>query len=166
MKNYQNDQRRLFADEIHATMKSNDTIYVLTGDFGYRMWDQVRDDYPERYYNVGAGEQALIGIGIGLALEKKIPIIYTATPFLLYRPFETIRNYVEHEQIPVKLVSSGRNRDYFHEGFSHWAEEDRRVMNLFPHITSCWPKTVEDVSRVVPKMLKDNKPWYINLRRL
>lgn len=165
MKNYQNNLRRRFADEIHAHMKTNDSIFVLTSDLGYRMWDQIRDDYPDRFYNVGAGEQAMIGIGIGLALEGKIPIVFSITPFLLYRPFETIRNYLNNEKIPVKLIGSGRNKDYKENGFSHWSEEDKSVMHIFKNITSYWPETVNDVSRIIPKMLQDKKPWYINLAR-
>jgi transketolase len=51
-------------------------------------------------------------------------VVYSITPFVLYRPFEWIRNYLDHEKIPVKLVGGGRDKDYGYLGFSHWAEED------------------------------------------
>lgn len=165
MTDYSQNLRRRFADEIYITMKHNKDIVIVTGDLGYRIWDQIRKDFPKRFYNVGAAEQALIGISIGLALEGKIPIVFSITPFLLYRPFETIRNYIDHEKIPVKLVGSGRDKDYEHDGFSHWSEEDKDVMKIFKNIKSIWPETADEVSKIVPKLLSDGKPWYINLKR-
>lgn len=157
--------RGYFAYEIWKEMKSNKDIWVVTGDLGYKMWDIVRKDYPERFINTGASEQSMMGIGVGLALEGKIPILYSITTFLLYRPFETIRNYIHHEKIPVKLIGSGRNRDYNHDGISHWSEEDKKIMKILSNIHSVWPKEKEDIPNLVNQMLKDKGPWYINLKR-
>ena len=165
MIDYSQNLRRRFADEILKQMKTNDKICIVTGDLGYRIWDQIRIEFPNSFYNVGAAEQSLIGISIGLAQEGKIPLAFSITPFLLYRPFETIRNYLHHEKIPVKLIGSGRDKDYAHDGFSHWSEEDRKVMKIFSNITSVWPETADEVSEIVPKMINDPNPWYINLKR-
>jgi transketolase len=165
MIDYSRNLRHVFAKEIYSSMKTNKRIIVLTGDLGYGMWDTVRQDFPTRFVNVGAAEQALIGIAIGFALNGLIPITYSITPFLLYRPFETIRNYLNHENIPVKLIGSGRDRDYIHDGFSHWAQEDKKVMNIFKNIVACWPENVDELLKIIPKMLHDGKPWYINLKR-
>ncbi len=157
--------RPLFATSIHEHMKKNKDIWVIVGDFGYRMWDDVKKDFPDRFINVGASEQAMIGIAVGLALEGKIPVVYTATTFLLYRPFETIRNYINYESIPVHLIGSGRKKDYKHDGISHWVLEDKKVMSLFKNISAHWPKDENEIPRLVEKMIISNKPWYINLKR-
>lgn len=157
--------RSIFAQEIHKRMFKNDKIWVLVNDLGYKMWDKVRQDFPDRFLNVGAAEQTLIGVGVGLALNGKIPIVYSITSFLLYRPFETIRNYVNHEKIALKLIGAGRNKDYLHDGISHWAEEDRKIMNIFKNIHARWPNKIEEIPSLVNNMLKSQKPWYINLRR-
>lgn len=159
------NMRAYFASCVHAEMKKNKKIYIVVGDLGYKMWDKVRKDFPERFINVGAAEQTLIGVGVGLALNGKIPIVYSITTFLLYRPFETIRNYVNHEKIPVKLIGSGRGKDYIHDGISHWAEEDKEVMNIFKNIKSVWPDDPKEMPKLVSKMISSNKPWYINLKR-
>lgn len=165
MTDYSQNLRRRFADETYKAMKKNKNIVVITGDLGYRIWDQIKQDFPDQFYNVGAAEQALIGISVGLALEGKIPIAFSITPFLLYRAFETIRNYVNHEKIPIKLIGSGRDKDYSHDGFSHWSEEDKEVMKIFKNIKSVWPETAEEVSDLFPKILEYNRPWYVNLKR-
>src|SRR3990167_4841235 len=157
--------RAYFADCIHYQMQKNKNIYVVVNDLGYGMWDKIRKDFPKRFINVGAAEQTLVGVAVGLALSNKIPIVYSITTFLLYRPFETIRNYVHYEKIPVKLIASGRNKDYIHDGISHWAEEDTKVMAVLKNIKSYWPENIEEVAKLVNKMLKDDKPYYINLKR-
>lgn len=157
--------RRVFADILHQQMARNKDIWVITADLGYKMWDAIRDDYPERFLNAGASEQAMMGIAVGLALEGKTPVVYSITPFLLYRSFETVRNYVNHEKIPVKLIGSGRGRDYAHDGFSHWAEEDRDILKILNNIESCWPEDASELSAIIEKMLKSSMPFYLNLRK-
>lgn len=157
--------KRYFADILHAKMSERKDIWVVTGDLGYRMWDEIRKDYPERFINVGAAEQTMLGIGIGLALKDKIPFVYSITSFLLFRPFESIRNYVNQEKIPVKLVGSGRDRDYLHDGFSHWAEEDKKIMAMLSNVHSRWPQTNEELPDLIDEMIRNTSPYYLNLRK-
>ena len=158
-------QRGWFAYELYQQMKANENIWLLTGDLGYKAFDSIMNNFKGRFVNVGAAETSLIDIAVGLALEGKIPFVYSITPFLLYRPFESIRNYVNREIIPVKLIGAGRDQDYLHDGFSHWAEEDRYIMKLFKGIKSYWPETKEEIPAIVREMVKKNKPYYLNLRR-
>lgn len=157
--------RAHFAHAILKKMKKNKKIWVVSGDLGYKMWDKVRENFPDRFINVGASEQSMIGVAIGLALEGKIPIVYSITTFLLYRPFETIRNYIHYEKIPVKLIGGGRGKDYSHDGISHWAEEDKQVLKILNNIKSVWPEDITEIEQIVDEMIKDKQPWYLNLRR-
>ena len=157
--------RGWFAYELYGQMAKNPKIILVVGDFGYKVFDYIKRDFPKRFMNVGASEQAMIGIAIGLALEDKIPIVYTVSSFILYRPFETIRNYVNHENVPIKIIGSGRNKDYLDHGLCHWAEEDKEIMKIFNNIEAVWPERFEEIPTLVDDMIKSEKPWYINLRR-
>ncbi|MCL4367157.1 hypothetical protein M1563_03230, partial [Patescibacteria group bacterium] len=137
----------------------------ITGDLGFGTWDKVRDTYPDRFINTGAAEQSIIGIGTGLALMGKVPIVYSITPFILFRPFEFIRNYIHHEKIPVKIIGISRGREYAQEGYTHWSDEDQEVMEILDNIHSEYPNDSQEVPQLVKKMLEDNQPWYINLKR-
>ena len=162
---YDIKMRRVFADCLHDRMRTNKKIWVIVGDLGYKMWDQVMADYPDRFINAGVAEQLMTGISVGLALEGKIPFVYSITPFLLYRPFETIRNYINREKIPVKLIGSGRNKEYERDGFSHWAEEDKEVMRIFANINARWPETNSEIPDLIDEMIANNVPYYVNLKK-
>ena len=157
--------RKLFSKLLHEEMSKNDDIVLLTGDLGYGLWDNIRNDFESRFFNVGSAEQLLLGTAVGLAMDGKIPVVYSITPFLLYRPFELLRNYLNHEKIPVKLVGGGRNKDYGYLGFSHWAEDDRRIMSCFSNILTSHPETDEELQREFKVFLYSEGPEYLNLKR-
>lgn len=155
--------RKQFADILHEIMQDNPKIVVIVGDVGFGVFDQIRIDFPDRFYNAGASEQLLLGMAVGMALEGYIPIAYTITPFLLYRPFEFIRNYLNHEKINVKLVGAGRNDDYSRDGFTHHAFDDIVIMENFQNIKKMYPVNLTKVT--VEKFINCNCPAYMNLVR-
>ena len=146
-------------------MSNNPDIYLITGDLGYGLWDKVKNDYPDRFYNVGSSEMAMMGAAIGLAMDNKIPYVYSITPFAIYRPFEMIRNYLDHENIPVNIVGGGRDRDYSYLGFSHWSHDDRRIMGVFDNVKSFWPENEDELLNSFQFSLTKQSPTYINLKR-
>jgi len=158
-------QRGYFSAQLYEEMLRNKDVWLLVGDLGYGMFDRHRQVFPERFVNSGAAEVGLLGIAVGLALEGKIPFVYSITPFLLYRPFEVIRNYINKEKLNVKLIGSGRDKDYSHDGFSHWATEDKEVLKLFTNIVPFWPENKEDVPKIVTDITYDKHPVYLNLSR-
>mgnify|MGYP003668120597 CR=1 FL=1 len=115
--------------------------------------------------SVDSSEQLMLGAASGMAMEGKIPFVYSITPFLLYRPFEFIRNYLDHEQIPVKLIGGGRDRDYGKLGFTHWAEDDRRIMDCFDNIDVYHPEQEQELRGILDILVENDKPSYLNLVR-
>lgn len=156
--------RRVFADELYKEMALNPKIYLLVGDLGYKIFDDHFKDFPNRCINCGASEQAMTAMAVGLSLEGKIPFVYSITSFLLYRPFETLRNYLYHERANVKLVGSGRDKDYLVDGFSHWAEEAPKILDIL-NIHQLHPETEEDIGPMVKMMVERDQPMFISLKR-
>ena len=157
--------RKAFAQLLHAEMATNPDIYLITGDLGYGLWDRVRDDYPDRFYNVGSSEMVMMGAAIGLAMDKKIPYVYSITPFAIYRPFEMIRNYLDHEKIQVNIIGGGRDKEYGYLGFSHWSHDDKKIMSVFDNVKSFWPENEEEMAITFNQTLTEKVPTYINLKR-
>lgn len=157
--------RKLFCEMLFDEMSVNKDIYLITGDLGYGLWDNIRDTYPDRFYNVGSSEMVMMGAGIGLAMEGKIPFVYSITPFAIYRPFEMIRNYVDHEKIAVNIVGGGRDRDYGYLGFSHWAEDDKKILSSFDNLKLYHPESDQELSLCFRNMINSPHPCYLNLKK-
>ena len=96
--------RKLLSELLHKTFKENPDVWLVTADLGFGVLDKVREDFPDRAVSVGASEQLMVGAAIGLAQSGKIPLCYSITPFLLFRPYEFHRLYLDHENVPVKLI--------------------------------------------------------------
>jgi len=155
--------RHKFFELLYEAMKTNKDIWLLVGDLGFGGADKIREEFPDRFINCGAAEFSMVGIAAGLALEGKIPVCYTITPFY-FRAFEMIRNYLDNESIPVILIGAGRGDDYKVDGFSHYAGDDH-ILESFIHIRFYKPDTIEGMESAFTSALKDKFPTYINLRR-
>lgn len=162
---FHDSMRGYFAGHLYNQMIENKDIYVISGDLGYGLWDKVRDDFPDRFYNIGAAEQAGAGVCIGLALSGKKPFFFSITTFALYRPFEMWRLYASHERIPVRIIGSGRDQDYEHDGISHWSMDAKQILSTLPRIKQYWPNEKEEIAGVVEKMVNIQEPSFISLRR-
>jgi transketolase len=157
--------RKDFAKYLFEEMNNNKKIMVITADIGYGILDELRKKFNERVINVGSSEMLMIGVAVGLFYEGYIPICYTITPFLLYRPFEMIRNYINYENLNIKLVGSGRDKDYIHDGFTHWAEDDVKIVsNCFKNIKIYKPN--ELTYEIFEDFINSNNPCYLNLKRI
>lgn len=151
----------LLLNEMH----NNKNIIVLTADLGFGILDKVKETFPDRFYNVGAAEQLLVGAAIGIAEQGKIPVCYSMSSFILYRPFEFLRNYVNAENIPIKLIGSGRDYDYSHDGLSHWAHDDELVLKSLPNIKIFKPKSLDELEVQWSTFISYKEPSYLNLTR-
>ena len=74
--------RKLFSELLHNEMSKDERTVLITGDLGYGLWDRIRIDYPDRFYNVGSAEQLMIGTACGFAMEGMKPICYSRNQLL------------------------------------------------------------------------------------
>ena len=152
--------RRKFGRDLYELMCNDSNIILITADMGFGMLDKIRNNLPAQFYNVGASEQVMMDMAVGMAFSGRIPITYSITPFLLFRPFEVIRNYINKEMVPVIMVGSGRDDNYKHEGFSHFAGDDY-ILESLENIVILKPEGDFDLKEIVYM----NKPVYLNLKR-
>lgn len=157
--------RLTFANLLNEEMSRNTKVRMITADLGYGILDCVREHHPTTTYNVGAAEQLMLGVAIGLAQEELIPVCYSMSSFVLYRPFEFIRNYLNYELTNVKLVGSGRDKDYDHDGISHWAHDDEAVLASVPNVKIYKPADINELQAIFPEFINTPGPAYLNIKR-
>jgi transketolase C-terminal domain/subunit len=65
--------------------------------------------------------------------------------------------------VNIKLVGSGRDDDYSHDGFSHYAGDDIKIMSTLENIELYKPDLLTD--DVFDEFMSHDGPSYINLIR-
>lgn len=152
-----------FFDYMLILMRGNPDIYLIFAGLGWPRLEEFQKEFPDRAFNVEASEQTALDISVGLAYSGKIPFVYTITPFLL-RGFETIRTYIDHEKLNVKLVGAGRDDDYAkHDGFSHDASDIGRIFDTLPNLFQYYPDSIEQMKEYLEMMVKLDKPQFISI---
>lgn len=153
--------------EIISKMYENDNIYFVTADFGSPALDKLRNEFPDRYINVGIAEQNLINVTTGLALEGAIVYAYAIAPFISMRCYEQIRINLavlaELREINVNLIGVGAGFSYVCSGPSHQALEDISIMRTLPNMEVISPCDWVTAKNFVEYSIKKPMPKYLRL---
>lgn len=170
MKIEKKTMRDVFIEKIYERMHEDASIFFLSGDFGSPKLDKLREEFSERFINVGIAEQNLINIATGLALEGFTVYAYAIAPFLSMRAYEQIRNLsllLQTRDVNVNLVAVGAGLSYDVSGPTHHCLEDITIMRTLPNIMVFSPSDwtlaqhflEHSIQEKVPKYLRfDGKP--------
>jgi transketolase len=153
--------RRRFGEVITKLADEDDDIFVIVADIGYRVFDDFRDKYPNRFINMGICEQSIISVASGMSLEGLQPWVYTITPFLIERPFEQIKLDIDQQNVNVKLVGFA---DYPTLGPTHSELNATKLMKLFNNIESYFPSDGDETEKMVLEAYERKGPSFISLK--
>ncbi len=156
--------RKTFAAELGKMMKDGNT-FLLSGDLGFSVFEDIKEKHADRYINMGVAEQNMLGVAAGMALAGKNVFVYSIIPFLLYRPFEQLRNDICYQNLPVRLVGVGAGFSYSDAGFTHHSIEDYGILKSLPNISILSPADPKEVSSLMQQVSKVEGPVYLRLSR-
>lgn len=157
--------RSSFINTLTALAQQDERIYLLTADLGYSVLEVFADRFPKRFLNVGIAEQNAIGVAAGLALNGKIPYVYSIIPFVTGRCYEQIKNDVAYMNTNVRVVGVGAGYAYGALGATHHAIEDLAIMRALPNMGIIAPGCPNEVKKLVKYSVKHNGPLYIRLAK-
>jgi len=161
--------KKAFEDSLRQLMKLNKKIILFLADSVFDLYDEFKKDFPDRFFNFGIAESNMVAAAGGLAKfsrkgnEEYIPVVYTMTPFLVYRAYEFIRNDVCLQNLNVKLVGVCSGVKNNNLGPTHHATEDIAAMRVFPNLTILSPASPKEVVKAFEKSIEHRGPVYIRL---
>lgn len=157
--------RNTFAKTLYEAGKADPRIYIVVADISPAgSMSAFRDEFPERFINVGVAEQAMIGICAGLALRGMRPFAYTIATFAFYRAFEMVRDDLCYQNLPVTVVGIGGGIAYSLLGGTHHAQEDIALATALPNMTilaPCDPAEAAEATRYAATASKS--PLYLRM---
>jgi len=141
----------------------DERIYLVNPDVGFSVLEKFRDEFPDRYLNVGIAEQNAIGVAAGLALSGKIPYVYSMIPFVTMRCFEQVRVDLAYMKTNVRLLGLGAGLTYGPAGATHHAIEDIAIMRALPNMTVCCPGDPIEAKSLIEQSFDYDGPIYFRL---
>lgn len=157
--------KRDFFDYMYQVMLANEQVYLIFIGLGFPRLDEFRKAFGDRAINTEASEQTALDIAVGLAYAGKIPFTYTITTFYL-RAMETLRTYIDHECLPVKMIGAGVGDEYSEmDGFSHEAGDVPFILSTLPNITQYHPSTTDAMKAMIDLTLQSKNPAFINIHK-
>ena len=159
------DTRREFIDTLVELAEKDQTITLSVPDVGFLYIDEFAKRFPDRYFNNGTTELFTIADAAGQALGGLRPHVYSMINFVLFRPYEGVRNCIVHHLVNVKLLGVKGSSGYKFLGFSHnMTDEEEDVRTCQNLKLDCFiPKTNEEVRQVILDTYKNEKACYVRL---
>lgn len=159
--------RDAFLDRLCQAMAFDDRIFLVSADFGSPVLDRIREQYPQRFVNVGIAEQNLINVSAGLAAEGFRVFAYAIAPFITMRCYEQIRvNLVllsAVRKINVTLIGVGAGYSYVVSGPTHQCYEDLSIMRALPTLAVYSPADHVTAGAMFETCLESDGPKYLRL---
>jgi transketolase len=155
--------RKAFAETLTRLAAENDRIVFLTGDLGFRTFDDFQARFGPRYVNVGVAEAQMMLAATGLALEGWRPFVYSIASFATARAFEQVRVGISYHALPVVIVGAGGGFLYASSGVTHYAPDDLGLMALLPGMTVVAPADPVETEELLPQLASLPGPSYIRI---
>lgn len=155
--------RTAFIKTLCELAEQDERVWLLTGDLGYSVLECFRDQFPDRFVNVGVAEQNMIGVAAGLAMQGNIVFTYSISNFGFMRCLEQIRNDVCYHNANVKIVSIGCGFTYGPHGYTHHGLEDLAIMRTLPRMTVIAPADPLETKLAVQAIASYDGPCYLRL---
>ena len=137
--------RAAFARTILETAKTDHDLIVMVGDISHGIFKPFASLFPDRYYNIGILEPAMMSIAAGLSKVGLNPVVHTIAPFLIERSFEQIKLDFGYQKLSANLVSVGGTFDYSQLGVSHHSYSDVALVSEIPGSKIFLPGSVEEL---------------------
>lgn len=146
--------------------EENKDVVVLDADLSKSTkTNGFRNEFPDRFFNVGIAEQNLMGVAAGLSSVGKIPFASTFAVFAAGRAFEIIRNSICYPKANVKIAATHAGITVGEDGGSHQSIEDIALMCSLPNMTVIVPCDDREARQAVKLAAKIDGPVYLRLGR-
>jgi len=155
--------RIAFINTLFEMAKKDNRMMLLTGDLGFSVFEKYIEELPKQYLNMGVAEQNMTGVAAGMAMEGKIPLIYSIVPFVTMRNFEQIRNDICYQNLNVKIVGVGAGFSYGPYAHTHHGLEDIGILRTLANLIILCPGDPIEVALATNAMLNHIGPVYLRL---
>jgi transketolase len=141
-------------------------VVALCADLtGSTKMDDFAKQFPERFIEIGIGEQNLVTVAAGLALMGKIPFTASYAAFSPGRNWEQIRTTICLNEANVKVVGGHAGISVGPDGATHQMLEDIALMRVLPNMLVVVPCDSLEAEKATLAVAAHNGPSYLRSAR-
>lgn len=162
----QKDTRSGFGDGLLEAGRAHDSVVALCADLtGSLMMDGFKNEYPDRFIQVGIAEANMMGLASGLAISGKIPFTGTFANFSTGRVYDQIRQSIAYSGTNVKICASHAGLTLGEDGATHQILEDIGLMKMLPGMTVINPCDYNQTKAATQAIALHQGPVYLRFGR-
>jgi transketolase len=122
-----------FGEGLMVLGEQNPNVVGLSADLTESTkMNKFAEAYPERFFEIGIGEQNMAAVAAGLGVSGKTAFISSYATFSPGKNWETIRTSIVYNNADVKVAGHHAGTMTGPDGATHQATEDIAI-------TRCWP---------------------------
>lgn len=158
--------RRGFGEGLLQAGEEDPRVVALCADLTESTTINVfKNRFPERYVEVGIGEQSMASVASGMAAMGKIPFFSSYAMFSPGRNWEQIRTTICYNHVNAKVIGSHAGISVGPDGGTHQAIEDIGLMRMVPRMVVIAPCDAIEAKKATLAAAKYDGPVYIRLAR-
>lgn len=155
--------RAQFKDTALALAAADERVTVLLGDISHFLFNGFQEKYPQRFFNLGICENALISMAAGMSAQGLIPFVHTIAPFLTERSLEQIKLDMAYNGFGGNIVTSGASFDYAWDGATHHCYTDLAILRLIPGLEVMQPGNKKELDTLLRSQYANGNTSYFRL---
>lgn len=158
--------RNGYGDGLKEAGTIDERIVALCADLtASTKTDVFANAFPERFIQMGIGEQSMASVASGMAAMGKIPFIASYAMFSPGRSWEQVRTTIAYNGSNVKIIGAHSGISVGPDGATHQAIEDMAIMRVIPRMVVIAPCDVHEARRATLAAAKYCGPVYIRIAR-
>jgi 1-deoxy-D-xylulose-5-phosphate synthase len=151
---------QLVRDAVLAQMRSNPKVVIITAAMCQgNMLEPIRDEFPDRFFDVGICESHAVAFAAGLAKAGLRPIVDIYSTFM-QRAYDQIFQEVALQNLPVTLLLD-RAGLVGADGPTHHGVFDLTYLRPLPNLTIMAPGDAADVAPMLDWAIHHDGPTAI-----
>lgn len=158
--------RKAYGDALVELGRARKDVVVLSADVSTSDYSHMfEQSFPDRFFNVGIAEPALVDAAVGLANGGFVPIVNTFAFLIATRALEMVRTHLCYGQANVKLAGAYSGLSDSFDGPTHHSITDIAILRSLPRMTVVVPADPLSVTKLLPQVAAWDGPVYFRLCR-
>jgi transketolase len=158
--------RKAYGEALLELGRVRKDLVVLTADVSSSDFSSMFESaFPDRFFNVGIAEPAMVDVAVGLANSGLVPVANTFAFLFSTRALEMVRTHLCFGGANVKLAATYAGLSDSFDGPTHHSINDLSIMRSLPGMTVVVPADAHAAQLLLPQVVAWPGPVYFRLCR-